>query len=344
MACAFPDIDLEESYGECSTCLQKYKDPKQLPCSHRYCNGCLTNLVKVDSLGNFECPLCMHESKVKEVKRKVMTNTLLISSKSGQVKKCISCAKTLLVTVFCSKCNDYLCDECYYVHVNSKMFLDHKEHIISVASITEGSARPVQPESSARRPKCHFHELSMAEVYCSTCGNVPICRVCISGDHNAHQREDAKTLANLERGKLKEQMAEMENHKTRIYSLPKMVEDAMQRLRECEKEVTERLIKEHERQSQMLREQIRVNSEMTKKREDEMARRRAEEEREIERQLQEEMKQLKATYDKIIEEKNKEYDDLVKETTKKFDEEDEQLLQELFDLENEAKGKRKTNH
>ena len=42
---------------DCSICLQKFNNPKRLPCSHCFCEKCLLNLYQCESLEK-KCPLC----------------------------------------------------------------------------------------------------------------------------------------------------------------------------------------------------------------------------------------------------------------------------------------------
>ena len=48
---------------ECIICLEEYKDPKILPCSHTLCLGCLKRLVKRHKI---ICPICKKEHQVPE--------------------------------------------------------------------------------------------------------------------------------------------------------------------------------------------------------------------------------------------------------------------------------------
>jgi len=50
--------------------LEKFKEPKVLPCQHTYCKRCLERLVTADGRGNYEvtCPECGRKTEVREKK------------------------------------------------------------------------------------------------------------------------------------------------------------------------------------------------------------------------------------------------------------------------------------
>ena len=55
---------------KCAICLEKFKEPKVLPCQHKYCKTCLERLVTTDGRGNYEvtCPECRRKTEVREKK------------------------------------------------------------------------------------------------------------------------------------------------------------------------------------------------------------------------------------------------------------------------------------
>ncbi|XP_071829889.1 uncharacterized protein [Apostichopus japonicus] len=49
--------DMDERLCQCSVCFEEYKNPRQLPCFHRYCADCLEQLI-TQNQGVLVCPLC----------------------------------------------------------------------------------------------------------------------------------------------------------------------------------------------------------------------------------------------------------------------------------------------
>lgn len=48
---------LEETLT-CSVCREIFEDPRQLPCGHSMCLGCLENLIDLSTEVPFRCPNC----------------------------------------------------------------------------------------------------------------------------------------------------------------------------------------------------------------------------------------------------------------------------------------------
>ncbi|ESP02424.1 hypothetical protein LOTGIDRAFT_138472, partial [Lottia gigantea] len=53
--------ELSEDFLTCCICLDRYKNPKQLPCLHSFCRDCLSDHIKANDTGGliaFPCPEC----------------------------------------------------------------------------------------------------------------------------------------------------------------------------------------------------------------------------------------------------------------------------------------------
>lgn len=50
---------IQEDYLNCSICLEEFKEPKVLPCLHRFCAECLKRVINKNK--KFKCPLCKKE-------------------------------------------------------------------------------------------------------------------------------------------------------------------------------------------------------------------------------------------------------------------------------------------
>ncbi|XP_052246868.1 uncharacterized protein LOC127855390 [Dreissena polymorpha] len=66
-------IQCQESFLECQICIERFKDPRILPCQHSFCKSCLEKLITNDCLNEekailnriFKCPTCRKKCKVR---------------------------------------------------------------------------------------------------------------------------------------------------------------------------------------------------------------------------------------------------------------------------------------
>ncbi len=83
------------SLTDCGLCLDEFTEPRQLPCTHTYCTGCLDELIRSNAITvpprgrkkrggggsckEIECPECREKIKVC-----VIINTLFIEDYTDQ--------------------------------------------------------------------------------------------------------------------------------------------------------------------------------------------------------------------------------------------------------------------
>ena len=66
-----PDLSKEalsklQSQLTCAICLDRYKDPRALPCTHSYCKDCISHLPRVGRQRVVKCPLCQQPAQLGE--------------------------------------------------------------------------------------------------------------------------------------------------------------------------------------------------------------------------------------------------------------------------------------
>ena len=96
---------------------------------------------------------------------------------------------------YCKQC-EYLCQQCYDDHSNSKFYKAHQ-----VIPASEGGAfvkSKVPPY-----PPCHRHKHYVMDLYCRTC-NMPVCVTCSQGDHRGHDCCDLDKQAEVCKTKLEQ--------------------------------------------------------------------------------------------------------------------------------------------
>ncbi|KAJ8032637.1 E3 ubiquitin-protein ligase TRIM56 [Holothuria leucospilota] len=63
MATSSPLKDIGDKFCLCSICLEQLKEPKLLPCLHRYCKDCLNSIIQ-GTYDVIQCPDCRQETQI----------------------------------------------------------------------------------------------------------------------------------------------------------------------------------------------------------------------------------------------------------------------------------------
>ncbi|PIK53143.1 hypothetical protein BSL78_09967 [Apostichopus japonicus] len=227
MACPSPWKDIEDKFFECSICLDLFKEPKQLPCLHRFCKQCLEPLLE-GHVGTFECPLCKDVCKIPNkndgfktdfhMKSMLQFIQLQKTFENEEFRECIGCSNKLKVTAYCFKCKDFLCEKCYQFHSTNRMVADHRENVLALKDV-EGESHIKKLASLKEAPRCHIHTEFLAHLCCCTCGNLPVCITCTYDEHEGHELRDVRKVANGEREHLKKILEELEKRKDTVFNI-----------------------------------------------------------------------------------------------------------------------------
>ncbi|XP_071837302.1 uncharacterized protein [Apostichopus japonicus] len=205
MATANPS-NLDEEILLCSICLDTLEEPKMLPCLHRFCKKCLSQVVnKIDA--TFNCPTCRQQTDVPEngadgfkgdflLEAILESRKLEITLKDKHKKQiCSSCETTKQVVAICPDCGGFLCNDCLLCHKSMKMLRLHT-HLVTLKDIEAGTvtfnAKTVT--SLSKTPKCPTHKDMPLHISCQTCDKL-ICPVCAPIHHPGHKFEEISTAA-----------------------------------------------------------------------------------------------------------------------------------------------------
>lgn len=125
------DFDSIERFTECPLCLEQFKEPRILPCSHTYCTNCLIDLSHHsdndldEDVHKITCPTCNETHKLNDEKRKSIEKfprnlalKQLIDLKPTQLisdKFCESCSVSYAFTN-CLHCLKSVCIQCRDSH------------------------------------------------------------------------------------------------------------------------------------------------------------------------------------------------------------------------------------
>ncbi|KAJ8032299.1 E3 ubiquitin-protein ligase TRIM56 [Holothuria leucospilota] len=234
MASGSPLKDIDENFCQCSICLEQFREPKLLPCLHRYCRDCLQHLLQ-DCHGLIKCPDCRQEFPVPNtgveafktdfyMKNIIEYIQLQNSVKDDQVRECCGCVKKIKVTAYCFKCNDFLCNECYKYHVTNKTLKDHKQHTLSLDDVKSKNLTLEKLASLKEAPRCHTHSEKLSELCCATCLNLPVCVACTYGKHKGHELHEVTERADVERQNLQKKLQNIFKRKEKIFQMPDLLE------------------------------------------------------------------------------------------------------------------------
>lgn len=176
----------------CSICLEQYKQPVSLPCSHSFCLTCLsthiiTSCVNCDPPLGFPCPLCRKfipaPGKIKEYSvdqwaklfpENKFLASVAVGTKPIYCKPCQEDEEESKASSWCRDCSEVLCDDCVKCH---KKFRPTRNHV--VVTFTECSANFPQPVDLH---KCAAHDDRKLELICKE-HIVPCCSICVIKEH-----------------------------------------------------------------------------------------------------------------------------------------------------------------
>ncbi|XP_065945029.1 E3 ubiquitin-protein ligase TRIM71-like [Magallana gigas] len=185
--------NLNEGVSLCSICLEQYKSPVSLHCSHSFCRTCLSTHIK-SSCGDcdpplgFPCPLCrvfipapgeIDQYSVDEWVTKFPVNKFLTSVAGVCVILCKPCqedGEEMKANSWCKDCSEALCEDCTKYH---KKCRPSRQHI--VISITDWSDISQSPD---KLEICKTHGGRKFELFCEK-HFLPCCSVCVTTDHNS---------------------------------------------------------------------------------------------------------------------------------------------------------------
>ncbi|XP_056022022.1 tripartite motif-containing protein 45-like [Ostrea edulis] len=229
----------EENFGlkVCCICFEHYKTPRCLPCSHSFCEACLSAHIQSSCsdcnppLG-FPCPLCQvfvpapgrfAQYSFKDWARVFPENKFLASIAVNDVSltsiPCHPCkedGEDARGTSWCVECSDVLCDECVKCHRRSRPSRHHE--VVSLTNIS-GTLSQKYPGLE----NCETHGGRKIEVFCEN-HLAPCCSLCVIKEHGGcsslcHIEEAAEKL--LENDNVKNLQDDVEKLCTAIEGLIK---------------------------------------------------------------------------------------------------------------------------
>ncbi|XP_022603833.1 E3 ubiquitin/ISG15 ligase TRIM25-like isoform X2 [Seriola dumerili] len=172
----------------CTVCHDIFKDPRQLPCGHSMCMGCLENLMDHSSDLPFRCPDCRSFfGQIVEVQKSYTLANIAENFRENRRRReeqtkvvyCDCCPekKTLAIKT-CLKCEVSMCKEHVKDHQELPVFTGHPV---------------VRPLGDLQARKCPQHEDEVLRYYCNTSRRY-ICNMCALERKQHNLASEASTV------------------------------------------------------------------------------------------------------------------------------------------------------
>ena len=181
----------------CPVCLDRYTQPRTLPCLHSFCHGCLGRFpVEIKEDKHFiTCPVCRQTTQqpdkgVSGFQSAFLINNLLelyqvLEKVSGSKQNnCENCHKEQ-ATGYCKQCSVLLCQTCTDKHNAWAALTSHQ--ILGVEDVATTASKLV-PLKEQPTMECISHGEPL-KVYCNTCDKL-VCHLCTTAkSHRNHDYE-----------------------------------------------------------------------------------------------------------------------------------------------------------
>ena len=177
----------------CPVCLDRYTQPRILPCFHSFCHDCLGQFPVMVQEGKhvISCPMCRQNSQLPDngvsgFQSAFNVNHLLEIHQVLQMvcglSRCQKCNNEQ-ANCYCQQCFMLLCQTCINKH--NEWITDHQ--ILRIEDVATIASR-LLPLKKQTTIKCSSHEKEL-EVYCDTCDKL-ICLLCTATTaHHSHKYE-----------------------------------------------------------------------------------------------------------------------------------------------------------
>ncbi|KAL3890890.1 hypothetical protein ACJMK2_003162 [Sinanodonta woodiana] len=212
---------------ECSICMDKFRNPKQISCHHSFCLNCLENYVRANLRnGRFNCPICMTSVELpKEGVLGLQSSYYNDDSVSGERLTCDLCGPKNVACSRCLDCEENLCQTCCYGHEKSKASRHHKISDLGTLDIaTKGKIR--------QRIFCDQHPEDEIRLFCRDC-NVLICLMCNAVNHKNHTSRtvadyaaEMKKILQIKKDECSAKLKRMNDSKAMAGELDRKINDA----------------------------------------------------------------------------------------------------------------------
>ena len=181
----------------CSVCLDRFTNPKILPCFHSFCLQCLQGIatstaeasrtMESDSSISISCPKCRSPCELPRGGVSVLPSSFVVNNleevysllkrvSGSKDTNCGKCGKESSSNRYCWQCALFLCSECLQQH--DRWITDHQ------TAGLDDLASSANPIPRARPSDCTDHNKPQ-EIFCETCDQL-VCHLCTVRKHAGH--------------------------------------------------------------------------------------------------------------------------------------------------------------
>ncbi|CAF1131150.1 unnamed protein product [Adineta steineri] len=201
----------------CAICLEYYKDPRILPCSHTFCLKCIQQLVGTDTA---VCPFrdntAINQNDIgqlpinrtaKDMVEFIMNFNPSLNTNSNTL--CDNCNEKQALN-WCEKCAFHYCESCTK----------------SVHSIKALKSHTIVPASEKPHSLCLEHSDEKYKYWCTQC-HMLVCRDCLLFKHRDHTFLSLKDAATEIKVNLKKETQEINENKQNLTQYSTAIKNAI---------------------------------------------------------------------------------------------------------------------
>ena len=182
----------------CPVCMNRFTNPKLLPCLHTFCLHCLQRIQATSGIRDaILCPECRRNFTIpgngdlNTLPTNFRLNSLLDALPATECKtsgvKCENCEKTRQQSAYCFTCCSFWCDDCLPFHNGIRTNKEH--HVLALKDFRDEDFENILKQP----PFCAKHEEKL-KFFCQLC-ETTICYSCAVIDHEGHAKIDLEDAA-----------------------------------------------------------------------------------------------------------------------------------------------------
>ena len=182
----------------CPVCMNRFTNPKLLPCLHSFCLHCLQRIQATSGIRDaISCPECRRNFTIpgngdlNTLPTNFRLNSLLDALPITECKtrgvKCGNCDKTRQQSAYCFTYCSFWCDDCLPFHNGIRTNKEH--HVLALKDFRDEDFENILKQP----PFCAKHEEKL-KFFCQLC-KTSICNSCALTDHDGHAKIDLEDAA-----------------------------------------------------------------------------------------------------------------------------------------------------
>ncbi|OXB53614.1 hypothetical protein ASZ78_007583, partial [Callipepla squamata] len=190
---------IDKQFLICSICLDRYKNPKVLPCLHTFCERCLQNYIPAHSL-TLSCPVCRQTSILPEKGVSALQNNFFITNLMDVLQRTPENSieeSSILETVTAVAAGKPLSCPNHDGNVSetTSCEMHRKKKYCIILSLN--------PKITNIERNCALFQVM--EFYCQSC-ETAMCRECTEGEHAEHPTVPLKDVVEQHKASLQVQL------------------------------------------------------------------------------------------------------------------------------------------